>query len=186
MLFRSEEILWKQKSRIGWLKEGERNTKFFHRTTIQRRMHNTITFIQNQAGERVENHVEIEEEFINHFQAVHQEPLIDRQSAIEKITQNVPKIITEEHNQLLLRPVLTQEVDLAMKQLKEGKAPGSDGFTTTFFHKFWDIIKEEVWLVVEESHTLHWLLPSLNSTFIALIPKEENTSVLDKFRRIAL
>jgi len=39
---------------------------------------------------------------------------------------------------------------------------------------------------VEESCTLHWLLPSLNSTFIALVPKEESTSTPDKFRPIAL
>ena len=121
----------------------------------------------------MENHAEIEKEFINHFQAVHQEPLFDRHPTIEKITQNIPKVITEEHNQLLLRPVSTQEVDLAMKQLNDGKAPGPDGFTTTFFHKFWDLIKEEVWLVVEESRSMHWLLPSLNSTFISLIPKED-------------
>jgi len=98
----------------------------------------------------------------------------------------VPKIITEDHNQLLLRLVSPQEVDLAMIQRKEGKSPGSDSFTTTFFHSFWDLIKEEVWQVVEESHTLHWLLPSLNSTFIAHIPKEESTLTLDQFHPIAL
>ena len=47
---RQEEIQWKQKSRIKWLKEGERNTKFFHRSTIQRRIHNNITHIHNQQG----------------------------------------------------------------------------------------------------------------------------------------
>ena len=41
---KQEETLWKKKSRIRWL-EGERNTKFFHRTTIQRRMHKNINHI---------------------------------------------------------------------------------------------------------------------------------------------
>eukprot|EP00253_Pinus_taeda_P021027 PITA_21027 len=183
---KQEEIYWRQKSRVRWLKEGERNTKFFHRTTVQRRMHNKIPFIQNQEGVKVEEHEKIEEILLNHFQQVHQEQAMDRQRAIGKITSNIPKLVTEEHNELLMSPIQAQEVDKAMTQLKEGKAPGPDGFTTKFFHVFWDLIKEEVWQVVEESRALRWLLPSLNSTFITLIPKVENSITPYKFRPIAL
>jgi hypothetical protein len=45
-----EETLWRQKSRIKCLKEGEWNTKFFHRTTMARRAHNKILKIKDQDG----------------------------------------------------------------------------------------------------------------------------------------
>ena len=79
---------------------------------------------------------------------MHQETKTDRLPAIEKIIKIIPKIITEEHNQILLRPISLQEVETAMRQLKVGKAPRPDGFTSDFIHNFWDLIKEEVWQVV--------------------------------------
>jgi len=50
---KQEEILWRQKSRVNWLREGERNTKFFHQAMVHRRQRNRIFSIKNNTGTRV-------------------------------------------------------------------------------------------------------------------------------------
>lgn len=45
-----EEIFWRQKSRVQGIKEWERNTKFFHRSTIAHRNNNRIVKLTDQQG----------------------------------------------------------------------------------------------------------------------------------------
>ena len=42
-IFLRQEIYWKQCSRIQWLKEGDLNTSFFHKTVIYKRRKNYIS-----------------------------------------------------------------------------------------------------------------------------------------------
>eukprot|EP00253_Pinus_taeda_P032855 PITA_32855 len=141
---------------------------------------------KQEEGEKLEKHEEIEAELLNHFKKVHKEPSIDRTQAICNITSNIPKLVTDQHNQMLLKPVDLQEVDSTVKQLKSGKAPGPDGFTSNFFHHFWELIRQEVLQVVEESRILRWMFSGINATFLALIPKVEKPCKPEKFRPIAL
>ena len=67
-----------------------------------------------------------------------------------------------------------------------GKTPGSDGFTSNFFHYLWDLVKEEVLEIIEESGNKRGVLKAFNATFLTLIPKEAGVDSPDKFRPIAL
>ena len=62
-----------------------------------------------------------------------------------------------------------------------GKSPGLNGFTSNFFHYFWDLVKEEVLNIVEESRNKRGVLKAFNETFPTLIPKETGANSLDKF-----
>jgi hypothetical protein len=138
---KQEEILWKQKSRVQWLKEGERNTKFFHRTVMHRRHVNRITHLEDGQGNIVREHSKIEAELINFYRDLLTETQEDRTEAIQRITRHIPTLVTPEQNAALTRPITQEEVDQAVRDMPPGKAPGPDGFTTDFFHHCWDLVK---------------------------------------------
>ena len=100
--------------------------------------------------------------------------------------RHIPRFVTQEHDKILLNPIDLQEVEEAMNQMELGKTPRIDGFTSNFFHFFWDLVKEEVLNVVEESRTKKGVLKAFNATFLTLIPKEAGADSPDKFRPIAL
>ena len=58
-LLKKQEIYWVQRSRISWLKHGDKNTKFFHSKATQRRKKNHISGIQNSQGQWVEDLEEV-------------------------------------------------------------------------------------------------------------------------------
>lgn len=45
-----EEVYWKNKERVYWLKAGDRNTTFFHAQNIQRRQQNKLMGLEDSLG----------------------------------------------------------------------------------------------------------------------------------------
>ena len=54
-----EEIMWIQQSRIAWLTEGDRNTRFFHLRANQRRKRNKISRLLKGDGSFTEDEDEM-------------------------------------------------------------------------------------------------------------------------------
>jgi hypothetical protein len=71
-----------------------------------------------------------------------------------------------------MTPIMQAEVDRAIQELPTDKSPGPNGFTTYLFHSCCPMLLEEVWQLVEESHSSGKFLPALNVAFLTIIPKE--------------
>lgn len=183
---KQEEIYWKQKSRNRWLKEGERNTKFFHRSTIQRRIHNRIQQLKNPNGERTETREELETLLVDHFSDLLTESSPDRNQSIAAIASCIPKKVSNTQNELLNRPVDLVELEDAIKHMQRGTAPGPDEFTIDFFVHFWDLFKQDILQIVETSRNQWGILKAFNDTFLTLIPKEEGVDSPSLFCPISL
>ena len=87
---------------------------------------------------------EIEEELNHYFAEILNEYLQDRERDIVQITRLIPPSVTREDNEMLVKPVTLQEFEEAVNQMALGKSPGPDGFTSNFFHYFWDMVKGKV------------------------------------------
>ena len=60
-----EEKYWFQRSRIKWLADRDKNSKFFHQITVQRRRMNKILCIKDENGRWIEEESEIQENLKN-------------------------------------------------------------------------------------------------------------------------
>ena len=70
--------------------------------------------------------------------------------------------------------------------INEHSAPGPDGFGGYFYKSSWDIIGQNMIEAVMEFFTTGKIFRNLNSNFMVLIPKQESTASLDKFRPIVM
>jgi hypothetical protein len=128
----------------------------------------------------------MEAALVEHYQNLLTKPIPDRHATIAKLTQHVPTLVTREQNLALLHPISIEEVDQALLDTPKCKAPGPDGFTSDFFHHCWPMIRHEVWEILEDSRASGQILRALNSTFLALIPKEGQAHHPQQYRPIAL
>jgi hypothetical protein len=176
-----EEISWRQKSRVRWLKEGDKCTKFFHQVASANRRNNSIESLMVN-GSPTSDPTSIGDHVVNYYKSLFSEPLSWR-----------PRLDNLEFDRLngeeatsLENPFEEKEVREVIKGMDKDKAPGPDGFSMAFFQDCWEVIKEDVMAVFEEFYTRGKFVKCINSTFISLIPKIQGAKEVKDFRPISL
>nr|XP_034580478.1 uncharacterized protein LOC117843854 [Setaria viridis] len=168
------------RSRVGWLKEGDANTRLFHMHARHRKKNfiaklrvddRTITTHEEKAAEILEFYSNL----------IGTDCTWDR--TIDLTGLNIPGYNLE----ALDIPFTEEEVWNTIKQLPSDKASGPDGFTGRFYKSCWSVIKDDMMAAV---HTVWgkffrnlWML---NSAYITLMPKRSDAEQVKDFIPISL
>ncbi|KAL5752312.1 hypothetical protein ACOSQ2_022819 [Xanthoceras sorbifolium] len=182
-IIEQEELFWLQKSRNCWLKEGDRNTKFFHLSTLVRRRHNKLEGLKDTRGMWTVDKEAIKNIAVNYFKDLFKSNNRDCDyDSIPRLFQS----INDREKAYLNSKMSLEEVKISLFGIWGMKAPGPDGYSAAFYHHFWDMCKSDLYTLVDGCFEAGRLKEKINQTLITLIPKVTSPLDMTQLRPISL
>ena len=165
--------------------QGDRNTTFYHVSTLVRRKRNQILAIKNSVGEWIQEEKEIENFIRKGFGDIYTSSLTASVRAMPAISQWQGRL-NEEEKESIGGQVTIEEIKSAFWSLKAYKASSPDELHVGFFHSFSQmvghLVVREVKIIFMENKVPEYL----NLTHIALIPKIQNPKTIGNYQPISL
>ncbi|KAM1548604.1 hypothetical protein ACFX1Z_009769 [Malus domestica] len=180
---KNEETYWRTKSRTQWLKEGDKNTKFFHAQTMKIRRSNQIRGLMDANGVWQENEPVISSIVTFYFSDLFRS---GRPAHFDVLNNGLESRVTLEDNLALTAPVTEEEIIVAAFQIPPTRAPGPDGFSGCFYQDHWDTVGKDVIRIIKAFWHSGRLQRKLNHTNLVLIPKVKCPKNMTQYRPIAL
>ena len=114
----------KARSKIAWLRDGDRNTRFFHSKASQCRRRNYITKLHDANGGWCSSQDQVNATIVGFY---HNLFTSGSPSIFEEVIETIPHVVTDEMNEMLMAEFHIEEAEVALKQMASLKAPGLDG-----------------------------------------------------------
>ncbi|GAV67983.1 hypothetical protein CFOL_v3_11486 [Cephalotus follicularis] len=179
----TEEIMWRQRSRVSWLKDGDINTKFFHSMASQRRRRNRIIGIKDENGTWQEDENVYKRLISTYFHSIF---LSSQPIELTRVLEHVDEKVSRDMNDTLNADFNRPEIELALRQIHPTKAPGPDVMAAIFYQKYCSTVEDEVVDLVMSILQGGPMPESVNYTHIALIPNVKNPEKVVDYRPISL
>jgi len=130
-LLKSKESSLVQRSKTKWLKEGDENSKFFHRSVKLRANQNSIRALQVEGG-WVQTPEEVRGEVVEYFKRQVASPCWER-PRLDGVNFGM---LSEEENRNLIAPFSMEKIERVVKESNGNKSPGPNGFNFAFIKEF--------------------------------------------------
>jgi hypothetical protein len=130
-LLEQEELIWRQRSKAIWLKEGDRNTKFFHASAKQRHQKNHLEKIKDEEGRLWDTEKDIGDAFSAYFGKLFTSAGTEN---MHRGIRALSRCVTHDMNEKLLAEFTTEEICKAIHQMSPLKSPARMVLQQVFFN----------------------------------------------------
>ena len=173
------------KSRLNATTFGDRNTSYFHITTVVRRQRNKIRCLMDGNGEWIYDEDKVKDHIQSEVAKLYTSDL-----SVAYLLSPVSNFscykLSDVEKLRMGREVSDEEIREALWSIKAFKAPGPDGLHAGFFQCFWHDVQGSVCQEVKKAFISGSIPAFLNTTLITLIPKCNNPESLANFKPISL
>ncbi|KAK9901868.1 hypothetical protein M0R45_001892 [Rubus argutus] len=114
-LLQQESDYWKQRAKVIWLTNGDRNTKYFHRKAPNRRAKNMIKGLFDSDGVWQDSDIGLENIVLNYFDNMFRAGTLHPEQ-LNEVTNLIKPSITQEMNIDLCSPYSEEEIHLALSK----------------------------------------------------------------------
>ena len=166
-----EEKMWRQRSRISWLKEGDRNTRYFHSKASHRRRRKSLVVLRLENGDLITDSEQIGSQFVDYYQELFTAAPLE---GVDAILEGIQPRVTDEMNMKLTCQFTELNVTTAMKQMAPLKAPGPNGMPPIFYQSYWHVVGEDVAAAVLSCLNSGKILASLNHSYVNYSKNKES------------
>ncbi|KAL9681661.1 hypothetical protein QQ045_013448 [Rhodiola kirilowii] len=182
-LLRYQHMYNCQKARINWAMEGDLNTAYFHAVVNGRKSRNKIACIQFRDNSSSYDENDIRKEFADYFKNLLNGDFIGL--PVDERLFSEGKKVSDRDCIDIVRFCSYNEVARIVKNLVNGKAAGYDGFNSEFYKAAWLVCGRDISESIKTFFGDGKMPSSINSTYLALIPKVKGAMNPRDFRPIS-
>ena len=165
------------------MKEGDKNTAFFHNTVKQRRCRSSIHAIEDSSDFWVQDTKQIQDVGIEFFKDLFTSKGC---SVDDSLLDCIPSLISEEDCLPLTAVPDMEEIFATLQSMPVGTAAGPDGFSLSFYLATWDVIKGDLFDLIKIFFVGGKLHRSIPASMVCLIPKVDSLVSFAQFRPISV
>jgi len=174
------------RSKVQWIEQGEKCTKFFLQLEKKRQANNVIYEVIDDSGNIVNDNLEVLKIITGYYDNLYKSENISDNSIDLYLKQVASPKLSSKQRDECDKELSYEELYDVISKLKTGKSPGTDGLTPEFYQCFYEDIKSHLMSMLEECYVSGELCDTMKQALITLIHKGGDTAEVKNYRPISL